>query len=459
MLDPSHPLDPLSPQEIQRAAAVLRAAHDLGTGMMFETISLEEPDKARLAAFVPGAPFPRIAFLCVFDRNDGRVFEARVDLRTEQILSWTSRPGVRPRILFDDILLVGRVARADPRFLAALARRGITDIEMVQVDPWSAGNYGLPDEEGRRLSHTFCWLRTSPDDNAYAHPIEGLCAVIDLDRAEVLRVDDYGVAEIPMGNRNYAAKFRETFRDDIRPLDITQPERPSFSVTGHEVHWQKWRFRVGFNAREGLTLHAITYEDQGRIRPVSAHRSGRPAWPLQQTGTPCMAGAQRCPRPNQPRSTATSWAAIASQSLSRRPVSRAPSTRTAWRVRSAAASIASARACAVMSRASTPSTPSRSCSVRPPTGVATTGTPRPCAIGATPLWLASRYDSTTASASATSCAISASPSQRAATVTPGKADRPGASASGSPSPATSSVAPGCRGWKIAQASRNRSSPL
>ncbi|MEI6159246.1 MAG: primary-amine oxidase, partial [Roseococcus sp.] len=210
--------------------------------------------------------------ICAFDRRDGRVFEALVDLRAEQVLSWTPRPGVRPRILFDDILLVGRVARADPRFLAALARRGITDIEMVQVDPWSAGNYGLPDEEGRRLSHTFCWLRTSPDDNAYAHPIEGLCAVIDLDRAEVLRVDDYGAAEIPMGNRNYAAKFRETFRDDIRPLEIIQPQGPSFTVEGQEVRWQKWRFRVGFNAREGLTLHAITYEDQGRIRPVM-HRA------------------------------------------------------------------------------------------------------------------------------------------------------------------------------------------
>jgi primary-amine oxidase len=272
MPDPSHPLDPLSPEEIRLAAATLRATQDLGAGMMFETITLHEPEKASLAAFRPGAPFPRTAFICAFDRTDGRVFEALVDLRAPRLLSWTPRPGVRPRILFDDILLVGQVARSDPRFLAALARRGITDIEMVQVDPWSAGNYGLPDEEGRRLSHTFCWLRTSADDNAYAHPIEGLCAVIDLDRAEVLRVDDYGAAEIPMGNRNYAAKFRETFRDDIRPLDITQPEGPSFSVTGHEVHWQKWRFRVGFNAREGLTLHAITYEDQGRIRPVM-HRA------------------------------------------------------------------------------------------------------------------------------------------------------------------------------------------
>lgn len=270
--EPNHPLDPLTPDEVGKASAAVRATHDLGPGLMFETVTLREPDKATLAAFRPGAPFARTAFVCAFDRHDGRVFEALVDVRAGKVLSWTPRPGVRPRILIDDILLVGEVARADPRFRDALARRGITDIDLVQVDPWSAGNYGLPDEEGRRLSHTFCWLRTGPHDNAYAHPIEGLCAVIDLDRAEVLRIDDHGIADIPMQNRNYAARFRDTFRDDIRALEIIQAAGPSFSVEGQEVRWQKWRFRVGFNAREGLTLHAITYEDGGRQRPVM-HRA------------------------------------------------------------------------------------------------------------------------------------------------------------------------------------------
>ena len=32
--------------------------------------------------------------------------------------------------------------------------------------------------------------------------------------------------------------------------------------------WQKWRFVIGFNAREGLTLHHLRYEDEGRERSV-----------------------------------------------------------------------------------------------------------------------------------------------------------------------------------------------
>ncbi len=268
----SHPLDPLTPDEIRRAADAVRKAHDLGAGMMFETISLREPDKATVRDFRPGSAPPRTAFICAFDRTNGHVYEACVDLVGNQVTAWRHVPGVRPRILFDDIRLVGEVARADPRFRAALARRGITDIEKVQVDPWSAGNYGLPDEEGRRLSHTFCWYRSEPNDNGYAHPIEGLCAVIDLDRAEVLRIDDYGTADVPMTDRNYAARYRKKFRDDLKPLEIVQSQGPSFVVHGNEILWQKWRFRVGFNAREGLVLHAVAYEDGDRVRPV-LHRA------------------------------------------------------------------------------------------------------------------------------------------------------------------------------------------
>jgi primary-amine oxidase len=55
-------------------------------------------------------------------------------------------------------------------------------------------------------------------------------------------------------------------------LEITQPEGPSFTVSGREVSWQKWRLRVGFSPREGLVLHTVGYSDRGRLRPV-IHRA------------------------------------------------------------------------------------------------------------------------------------------------------------------------------------------
>lgn len=58
---------------------------------------------------------------------------------------------------------------------------------------------GREDEQGRHVSHTFAWVRSRPDDNLYAHPIEGVCAVVDIKTREVIRVDDYGVVPVPMG--------------------------------------------------------------------------------------------------------------------------------------------------------------------------------------------------------------------------------------------------------------------
>src|SRR5207237_10448462 len=67
---------------------------------------------------------------------------------------------------------------------------------------------------------------------------------------------------------NYTAEEVGQMRTDLKSLEITQPEGPSFSVNGHEISWQKWRLRIGFNTREGLVLHTVGYEDQGRIRPI-----------------------------------------------------------------------------------------------------------------------------------------------------------------------------------------------
>ena len=61
-------------------------------------------------------------------------------------------------------------------------------------------------------------------------------------------------------------------RDDLKPLEITQPDGPSFAVDGNLVRWQRWSFRVGFDPYEGLVLHTIGYDDGDRVRPV-LHRA------------------------------------------------------------------------------------------------------------------------------------------------------------------------------------------
>jgi primary-amine oxidase len=135
------------------------------------------------------------------------------------------------------------------------------------VDPWSAGNFGIEAEQGRRLSRALTWVRSRPDDNGYARPVENVITVVDLHAMKVLAVEDFGVVPLPPEEANYSPAVAGS-RADLKPIEIHQPEGPSFSVDGHDVRWQKWHFRVGFTPREGLVLHTISYQDQGRERPI-----------------------------------------------------------------------------------------------------------------------------------------------------------------------------------------------
>jgi len=117
-----HSLDPLTGDEITAAAQMVRAAHDLGEGMRFETIALCEPEHL--------GDTDRAAFVATYDIATGDLFEAIVSLRDGQILSWTKRRGAMPRIAPDEVLLAKRIAKTDPRFVAAMERRGITDLSL-----------------------------------------------------------------------------------------------------------------------------------------------------------------------------------------------------------------------------------------------------------------------------------------------------------------------------------------
>ena len=142
------------------------------------------------------------------------------------------------------------------------------DRSLVQIDPWPAGAFGLPHEEGRRITRCLAYVRESKEDNGYARPLEGLLAFVDMGRGEVLEVADYGVTPIPPTSGSYYPEDNGPMRTDLRPLEITQPQGPSFTVEDNLIRWQKWSLRVGMDPYEGLVLWRVGYEDGGRVRPV-----------------------------------------------------------------------------------------------------------------------------------------------------------------------------------------------
>jgi hypothetical protein len=264
-----HPLEPLTAAEIRAVMGIIKASPDFGPAFLFETIELKEPPRAALTDFSAGKPGPREARANVFLGDAPGLWRLTVSLPDAAITSKLFLATARPMIQLEQFLQIEGIVRAHPDFIAACAKRGITDMSMVCVDPWSAGNFDIPGEENGFLSHTFSWLRLRENENFYAHPIEGINAVVDIKAGKVLRVDDYGAKPIPMGEFNYEAQFFETFRAPLKPLDIVQPEGASFTLNGHAITWDNWSLVIGFNAREGLTLHDIRYDGRPIVNRAS----------------------------------------------------------------------------------------------------------------------------------------------------------------------------------------------
>jgi primary-amine oxidase len=264
-----HPLEPLSAAEIRQVMALIHASPDFGEKFLFETIELKEPGRGALDDYASGKSSPREARANVFLGDEPGVWRLTISLADGAITAKTFLPTKRPMIQLEQFLQIEGIVRAHPDFIAACAKRGITDMSQVCVDPWSAGNFDIPGEENGYLSHTFSWLRLRENENFYAHPIEGINAVVDIKAGKVIRVDDYGARPIPMGESNYEAQFFDKFRAPLKPLDIVQPEGASFVLNGHAITWDNWSIVIGFNAREGLTLHDIRYDNRPIVNRAS----------------------------------------------------------------------------------------------------------------------------------------------------------------------------------------------
>ena len=274
-----HPLDPLSADEITAVHDLLQADGRLGPLTRFVMVHLSEPAKPESLVFDPDRPPNRVAKAVLYDRAESLLKEAFVDLTLDAVVGVEVVEGRFPSYIMEEMLGVEDIVREDPRWQAAMQQRGVTDLSLVMIDPWPSG-YTAPEDDprtGRRLCRPLSFVRSAPGEHGYARPVEGLIVTVDLDAMTVVDVEDHGVVPLPPMAGNYEPERmfdpdnRPAFsglRTDLKPISITQPEGPSFTVDGWQVSWQKWNLRVGFTPREGLVLHQISYDDKGTVRPV-----------------------------------------------------------------------------------------------------------------------------------------------------------------------------------------------
>ncbi|PHH86150.1 hypothetical protein CDD83_10650 [Cordyceps sp. RAO-2017] len=269
-----HPFDPLSAEEIQTAAALVREAH--GGGVLFNTVALQEPRKAEavrwLARREAGTKPARIADVVVIAPG-GRVGEGLVDVGQRKVVEWEWVEGVQPIITMEELQAVEHVVRTDAKVMEQCELSGIGRDEMHKVycDPWTIG-YDERFGSLVRLQQALMYFRDQVDDCQYQYPLD-FCPVYDAGKRQVVHID---VPEVrrplrrtpPIGYHRAAVEARGGYRQDLKPLEITQPEGVSFRLDGRELEWQSWRLHVGFSHREGIVLRDITYNDRGTVRPI-----------------------------------------------------------------------------------------------------------------------------------------------------------------------------------------------
>ena len=259
---PEHPLQRLSAAEISAARGVLADNGLVGEQTRFTYLGLEEPAKSEVLAFKPGDAIDRRVRAVLLDVATGTATDVVASLTSGTIVSQVDLDPVRdgqPSIMLEDLIAVDEIVKADAGWVAAMARRDITDLDLVRPCPLAAGSFALAGEAGRRMVRVLSFLQHRKEDAPWAHPIDGVVAYVDLIERRVLELHDHELRPVPQEEANFDDPgYTGPPRTTLRPIEITQPDGPSFRIEDDVVEWEGWRLRIGFDAREALTLHEVS---------------------------------------------------------------------------------------------------------------------------------------------------------------------------------------------------------
>ncbi|KAJ5620289.1 hypothetical protein N7510_004273 [Penicillium lagena] len=274
-----HPFDPLRPEEIHLAADLIRASfRDIP--LRFKTIEVQEPVKNDVIPLIEAerrgralnAPRPARLVFSYFHRLDtGAFLKTLLNLNDRSVVSLKELPKeVQGPVDVDELIDIEKVCLEHHKVLKEIEKMKLPPGMTVCTDPWIYGTD--EDTESRRLFQCYMYIVPvdHPQSNHYSFPC-AFSPVFDAKTHELIRIDnlpmgyDHTTSETqpwkPVQAVEYAHDLLDTpLRNDLRPYIVQQPQGPSFQVDGHLVQWQKWRFRVGFNVREGVVLYNVTYD-------------------------------------------------------------------------------------------------------------------------------------------------------------------------------------------------------
>ncbi len=299
----SHPLDPITAEEILQISSLLKA-HSPGKNLHFKIITISEPPKAQLRPYLIAErngsttkKLPRIASSLYYHRGTADLFLAEVNVdnnSVQNVKKLDSRFHGQNDV--DEMTMLRDVCLKHPKVLEEIKKFQLPESLELVCDTWPYGRDSEKDFPryfqvcvlaryfNLRISAntTKCYLfaRTQhPGSNHYDTPLP-FSPVLDITTKELVEI-----IRLPTGpglELNYDAVYKyhptkeyhqdlqsQPPRADLKPLIVHQPEGVSFTIDGYLIKWQKWRFRLGFTWREGMVLHDVTYDGRDLFHRLS----------------------------------------------------------------------------------------------------------------------------------------------------------------------------------------------
>lgn len=261
--------------------------------LVLRVITLSEPPKADMIKYldaehegkVPEQGPVRAAMVQFYAATPKDFMQCKVDLNAGTIIDQQPLTGRHSYIDGEDMKKSEQACLADPRVQEAIKASDLPEGATVVVEPWTYATDGMFDPKERVA---MCWfymrLLDHADANYYAYPLDIFAEMSsDLKVLQVHRLpsgehdriapDGANVKKFDQRKIHSTSEYHPDLvsehRTSTKPLHVAQPEGPSFVAKGNLLTWEKWRFRVGFNYREGLTLHDVRYDGRSLFYRLS----------------------------------------------------------------------------------------------------------------------------------------------------------------------------------------------
>ncbi|OQE02644.1 hypothetical protein PENSOL_c002G07687 [Penicillium solitum] len=282
-----HPFDPITAAEIQLVVQILQKNFP-NVPLRYKRVDIQEPIKKEVVPYIEAErlskPLPekpsRLLYALFHRLDDGSFYKALFNADKKTIIYAKQLPKhVQGQIDLDEMEEIEKLCLENPAVKDEIAKMKLPPGVTVCTEPWMYGTDTA--EENRRLFQCYLYVIEidHPENNHYSVPCR-FSPVFDGVSHELIQMAylptglDHSVVETqpwkPVKTVQYAhALLDEPVRQDLKPYIVQQPQGASFSTEGNLVSWQKWKFRVGFNSREGLVIHNVTYDGRNTFYRLS----------------------------------------------------------------------------------------------------------------------------------------------------------------------------------------------